>query len=224
MIKMIESDDKTKYDTFSSNTEAETIINEKDIDDIFESIYTTIISNIQKCLEKGSGWIIDLVVDHNIDILKYNRIAGSSYTKLRKELDHSRKGLINIQNIDDNEHFNWCLVRCSHCADHNPASITKANKDFARKFDFEDTKFPVKIRNIHKWTKRILFPLVFLVIQKNAVKKDVDLLLIGEEGRRYYINHEKFQCYKHSVEGSSESLFAKILPVTETLSRLNLEI
>ena len=147
---MIESDDKTKYDTFYSNTEAETIINEKDIDDIFESIHTTIISNIQKCLEKGSGWIIDLVVDHNIDILKYNRIADSSYTKLPKELDHSRKGLINIQNIDDNEHFNWCLVRYSHCADHNPASITKANKDFARKFDFEDTKFSVKIRNIHK--------------------------------------------------------------------------
>ena len=168
---MIESDDKTKYDTFYSNTKAETIITKKDIDNIFESIYTTIISNIQKCLEKGSGWIINSVVDHNIDILKYNQVVGSSYTKLPKELDHSRKGLINIQNIDDNERFSWCLARYLHCADHNPASITKANKDFARKFDFEDMKFLVKIRNIHKWTKRILLPLVFLVIQKNAVKK-----------------------------------------------------
>ena len=32
-----------------------TIINESDIDDVFESTYTTIISNIQKSLGKGSS-------------------------------------------------------------------------------------------------------------------------------------------------------------------------
>ena len=37
-------------DTFYSN--AEIIINQSDIDDVFESIYTTIISNIQKSLGK----------------------------------------------------------------------------------------------------------------------------------------------------------------------------
>ena len=30
----------------------------------------------------------------------YNPLAGSSYIKLPKELEHPRKGLINIQNID----------------------------------------------------------------------------------------------------------------------------
>ena len=30
-----------------------------------------------------------------------NPLAGSSYIKLPKELDHPRKGLIDIQNIDD---------------------------------------------------------------------------------------------------------------------------
>ena len=43
VFKKIESDDKTKYDTFYSNPKAEIIINESDIDDVFESIYTTII-------------------------------------------------------------------------------------------------------------------------------------------------------------------------------------
>ena len=37
---------------------------------------------------------IDLVIDHNISILKYNPLAGSSYTRLPKELNHQRKGLI----------------------------------------------------------------------------------------------------------------------------------
>ena len=36
----------------------------------FESIYNTIISNIQKFLGKGSGWIIDSVIDHITNISK----------------------------------------------------------------------------------------------------------------------------------------------------------
>ena len=52
VFKKIESEEKTKYDTFYSNTKAEIIINESDIDDAFKSICTTIISNIQKSLEK----------------------------------------------------------------------------------------------------------------------------------------------------------------------------
>ena len=38
-----------------------------------------------------------------IQSLKYNPLAGSSYIKLPKELDHPRKVLITIQNIDNNE-------------------------------------------------------------------------------------------------------------------------
>ena len=95
-FKKIESDDATKYINFYSNSKAETIINESDIDGVFESIYTTIILNIQKDLGRGSGWITDSVVSHTINISKHNPLAGSSYIKLPKELDHSRKGLINF--------------------------------------------------------------------------------------------------------------------------------
>ena len=72
---------------------------------MFQLIYTTIISNVQTFLGKGSSWIIDSVIDHNVSISKYNPLTGSSYIKLPKKLDHPRKGLTNIQNIDYNEHF-----------------------------------------------------------------------------------------------------------------------
>ena len=52
-FEKIKSNDKTKYDAFYSNSKAETIINESDIDDVFESICTTIKSNMQKSLGKG---------------------------------------------------------------------------------------------------------------------------------------------------------------------------
>ena len=86
-------------------------MNESDIDDVFKSINITIITNIQKSLEKGSGWIIDSVIDHTISISKYNPVAGSSYIKLPKELVSPRKRWINIQNTDDNECFKWSIVR-----------------------------------------------------------------------------------------------------------------
>ena len=53
MFEKIESEDKTKYDTFCSNSKVKIIVNESDINDLCESIYTTIISNIQKYLRKG---------------------------------------------------------------------------------------------------------------------------------------------------------------------------
>ena len=62
--------------------------------------------------------------------------------------------MTNIQNTDSNECFKWCLVGYLHPADHNSTKIRKVNKDFARLLDFEDTKFSVKIRNIHKSEKK----------------------------------------------------------------------
>ena len=75
--------------------------------------------------------------------------------------------MITIQNT--NECFKWCLVRYLNPADRNPAKITKADKDFAKRLDFKDIKFPVKIRDIHKIVKRIPSRLVFLAtkIKKN---------------------------------------------------------
>ena len=62
--------------------------------------------------------------------------------------------MINIENIDDNECFKWCLVRYLQPADHNTRRILKADNDFARQLDFKDIKFPFKVRNIHKIVRK----------------------------------------------------------------------
>ena len=117
VLKKIENQDVLKYNTFYLHSEVETIVNESEINNAFESIYTAIISNKQKSLGKGSGWITDLDIENNINIWKYNPLAGRSYVKLAKELDCWIKMLINIQNIDDNECFKCCLVRYLNPAD-----------------------------------------------------------------------------------------------------------
>ena len=48
VFKKIESKDKTKYDSFYSSSKAEIVINDSEIDNVFQSIFTTIMENIQK--------------------------------------------------------------------------------------------------------------------------------------------------------------------------------
>ena len=104
----------------------------------------------------------------------------------------------NIQNFDDNEYFKWCLVRYLHPADHNPRKITKADRLFGDELDFEDVKFPVKTKDIHKIEKKNSITIsVFgyenkvkysIYVSKKCFKENhVDLYLIAEEGKKYYV-------------------------------------
>ena len=70
---------------FYSISQAETIINRSDIDDVFESIHNTNILNTQKFIGKDS------VMDHNINISKYNSLPGSSYNQITKRIRSYKK-------------------------------------------------------------------------------------------------------------------------------------
>ena len=71
--------------------------------------------------------------------------------------------MINIQNMNDNECFNWCIVRYLHLADQHPARIRKNDEILADELDFEDIKYPVNIKDIHKIQKN----------QKNVMKTNM---------------------------------------------------
>ena len=46
------------------------------------------------------------------------------------------------------------MVRYLHPADHYTKRITKTGKDFAKRLDFRDIKFPGIVRHIHKIEKK----------------------------------------------------------------------
>ena len=120
---------------------------------MFESVYGTVILNIQKPLEKSSSWFINSVVDQTIDITKHKPLNGGSYLKLPKELNNPKKDWISIQNIDNNKWFKWSLIRYLHLGDQNPGRIRKVDKDFSKELDSKDIKVPAKIKDTHKIEK-----------------------------------------------------------------------
>ena len=79
------------------------------------------------------------------------------------------------------------MVKYLNPASHQPLRITKTDKEFANTHDFNDIKFPVKIRDIQKIykkkKKKIPLVLMFLAMkiktyiqstyQSNVVKKSL---------------------------------------------------
>ena len=105
--------------------------------------------------------------------------------------------MINIQNIGSNKCLKWLLVRYLNPANHHPARITKADKEFAKKLDFENKKFLIKIRDLRIIGEKNSIGISVFVhenIEKHPIyvskicceEKQDDLLLIGEEGKRLF--------------------------------------
>ena len=142
-------------------------------------------------------WIIDPVIDDSFNISNNNPLAGSSYIKLWKELDYPPKKLINNQNTDNNECFEWFLVRYLHPADYNLRIIREVDKLYGNKLDLKDIKFPVKVKDISKNEGKNSISISFFGYKnekgypisrskKCCEEKYADLLFIGEEGKTQY--------------------------------------
>ena len=86
------------------NSTTTTILNELDIQDFYNQAVEEILNRIARWISKGSGWVIERILNFYLNIVSYVPLKGRSYFPLPGELRNSLKGLINIKN-DDNECF-----------------------------------------------------------------------------------------------------------------------
>ena len=98
------------YKTAFFNGRAKTIIKANDIEPKLSMSRQEILNTIDKWVSEGSGWVIDRIDSHYINVTTYQPLNGSSYIELPIELQNPAKGLINIKNKDD-ECFRWCPIR-----------------------------------------------------------------------------------------------------------------
>ena len=103
------------------------------------------------------------------------------------------------------------MVRHLNPAGHNQRRITKAKKDFVKRLDFKDIKFPAKIRDVHKIEKKNSIAIsVFdneikrrypiYVPEKCCKEKHVDLVLIAQRKKHcVLINDFNRLMYDHSL-------------------------
>ena len=116
------SDGKIISKTAYFNSTPQTIINHVDITNSSQLSKQQILNKIAQWISEGSGWAVQLVDGHYINIVKHHPLKGTSYIQLPKELQNSKKGLINMKN-KDNECFRWCHMRHSNPKENNPKRI-----------------------------------------------------------------------------------------------------
>ena len=98
------------YKTAFFNGKAKTITKANDIEHELSMSRQEIPNLIDKWVSEGSGWVIDRIDSHYINVTTYTPLHGSNYIELPTELKNPKKGLINIKNKDD-ECFRWCHIR-----------------------------------------------------------------------------------------------------------------
>ena len=84
-----------------------------------------------------------------VNVSSNSPLIGSTYIELPNELKHSKKGLINIKN-NDNKCFLWCHIRHLNLVDNNPQRITKEDKEFISKLNYEKVDFSVSKKDYSK--------------------------------------------------------------------------
>ena len=190
------SNDKKILKNGYFNSTTDLIINETDIKLAIQASQQQILNKIAQWISEGSGWTIQSIENHYINIVNYDPLKGSSYIKLPQELRNSAKGLINMKN-KDNECFRWCHIRHLNPQDKDPQRIKKTDKQFIEKLDYSSIEFPVTVKQINKiekqnnicinlfgYEEKQKFP---IYISKEKYQDHMELLLITEGENKHYV-------------------------------------
>ena len=182
------------------NSTTTTILNELDIQDFYDKAVEEILNRIARWISKGSGWVIERIINFYLNIVSYKPLKGRSYFPLPEELRNSLKGLINLQN-DDNECFRWCHVRHLNPVQKNPQRLTQKDRAVAKTLDYTGVTFPVTIREMGKIEKENKININAYVYNKDgkyvspirnsetAYEDTLNVLLIERETEKEYKQH-----------------------------------
>ena len=199
--------DKTVYKTAYFNSKPQIIINNTEIPESLQLSKQKILNMIAQWISEGSGWTIESVDNHYLNIVQYQPMKGSSYIKLPQELRHHRKGLINMKN-DDNECFRWCHIRYLNPQDVHPERIKKIDKEYINQLDYSEIEFPVTTKKYNKIEKQNEINInVFgyenkqpypIYISKEKYEKHMELLLITEDENKHYVLIKDFNRFMYN--------------------------
>lgn len=82
---------KTLYKSAYFNSKPQIIMNGTNINEPLGLISQQLRNQIGKWLSEGSGWMIELVDKHYLNIVRYTPMKGSTYIQFPKELSHQNE-------------------------------------------------------------------------------------------------------------------------------------
>ena len=194
--------EKTEKNGFF-NSKVDLILNNTNIQASLQISKQHILNIISQWVSEGSGWTVESIESHHLNIANYSPLKGSSYIELPPEIKNP-KSLINMKN-EDNECFRWCHIRHLNPQNKNPQRINKIDKNLIKQLDYSNIEFPVTVKQINKiekqnnirinlfgYEEKQKFP---LYISQEKYHEHMELLLINKDKKNHYVlikNFNKF--------------------------------
>ena len=201
------------YKTAFFNGEAKTITKVDDIEPELNMSRQEILNVIDKWVSEGSGWVLDRIDSHYINVTLYKPLDGSSYIELPTELRNPKKGLINIKNKHA-ECFRWCHIRHLNPQEKDPQRIKKEDKKMINEMNYEGIEFPISQKHHNKVEKQNSIRInVFgyedgqpfpINISKETFEDQMNLLLITKDEKKQYVLIKDFNAFMYNQSKHKE--------------------
>ena len=184
------------YKSAYFNSKPQTIINNTEIHGSLQLSEQQILNLVAQWISEGSGWTVESVDNHYINVVQYEPMKGSSYIELPTELRSNMNGLINMKN-EDNECFRWCHIRHLNPQNKDSQRIKKVDKQYVNNLDYTEIEFPVTTKQYNKIEKQNEINInVFgyenkqpypIYVSKEKYEDHMELLLITENENKHYV-------------------------------------
>ena len=201
------SDSEIVHKTAYFKGAAQTIVNNPEVTESLQSSQQHILNKIAQWVSEGSGWTIQSVDNHYLNIVTYQPMKGSSYIELPPQLRNNAKGLINMKN-EDNECFRWCHIRHLNPQDNHPQRIKKSDKAYVDKLNYTGIEFPVSTKQYNKIEKQNEINInVFgyenkqpypIYMSKEKYDDHMNLLYITENENKHYVLIKDFNKFMYN--------------------------
>ena len=195
------------------NGKAKTITKPNDTEPKLNISRQEILNMIDQWVSEGSGWAIDCIDSHFINVTLYKPLNGSSYMELPMELRNPKKGLFNMKNKDD-KCFRWCHIRHLNPQTEQPERIKKEDKRSIEEFNYEGIEFPIYQKHYNKVEKQNSIRInVFgyengqpfpIHISKETFEDQMNLLLITKDGKKHYVLIKDFNAFMYNQSKHKE--------------------
>ena len=186
------------------NGKAKTITKVDDIEPELNMSRQEILNVIDKWVSEGSGWVIDRIDSHYLNVTLYKPLNGSGYIELPTELRNPKKGLMNIKNKDD-ECIRWCHIRHLNPQTEHPERIKKEDKKMINELNYDGINFPLSQKHYNKVEKQNSIRInVFgyedgqpfpIHISKETFEDQMNLLLITKDEKKHYVLIKDFNAF-----------------------------
>ena len=204
---------ETIYKTAFFNGKARTITKANDIGHELSMSRQEILNTIDKWVSEGSGWVIDRIDSHYINVTLYKPLNGSSDIELPMKLRNPKKGLINIKKKDE-ECFRWCHIRHLNPQTEHPERIKKGDKQFIKGLNYDGIDFPLSQKHYNKVEKQNNIRInvfgyengqPFLIhISKETFEDQMNLLLITKDEKKHYVLIKDFNTFMYNQSKHKE--------------------